>query len=74
MEMIMTALALVASSQAASSQPPAQPAEHAQHQSGQKHDGEGCCCCKDMAESKKMACCEKHEKADTGGHAGHSSH
>ena len=74
MEMIMTALALVAGSQAVAGQATAQPADHAQHHPAQKHDGESCCCCKDIADGKKMACCEKHEKAEAGEHAGHAGH
>jgi len=76
MSIIMTALALAASAQAT---PPAQapaskPADHAQHQqSGQQHKAEACPCCEHMAKGQKMACCEKHEKAEDGEHAGHSA-
>ena len=76
MSIIMTALALAASAQAT---PPAQapaskPADHAQHQqTGQMHDAKACACCDHMAGAEKMACCEKHEKAEGGDHAGHSA-
>lgn len=77
MSIIITALALSASAQATPAQAPAsQLADHAQHhqmQMGQKGDADGCACCKDMAKGKKMACCEKHDKADGGEHADHSS-
>ena len=74
MSIIMTALALAASAQAPSATPAAQPADHAQHhqQPPTGHSAEQCCCCKDMADGKKMACCDKHGKAGTGDHAGHS--
>ena len=76
MSIILTALALSTSAQAAPAQAPAsQPADHAQHQqmqTGQKQAPEGCACCKDMAKGQKMACCEKHEKAQSGDHAGHT--
>ena len=72
MSMIITALALTAAAQPAAS-PAAQPADHAQHQQmAQRQDMKGCCCCEKMADGKKMACCEKHEKA--GEHAGHAGH
>jgi hypothetical protein len=76
MSIIMTALAIAASAQAT---PPAQapaskPAEHAQHQQkGQTHEAKACACCEHMAKGQKMACCEKHEKATSGDHAGHSA-
>jgi len=72
MSIIVTALALAAGAQTAPVAP-AQPAEKAQHQSAQKHEAGGCACCKQMAEGKKMACCEKHEKAEGGDHADHSA-
>ena len=73
MSIIVTALALAASAQAA---PPASPPghDHAQHQqAGQKHDAKACACCEHLAKGQKMACCEKHEKAEAGEHAGHSA-
>ena len=75
MSIIITALAL-AGAQATPSQAPAgQAGDHAQHrQTEQKHDAKSCHCCEHMADGKKMACCEKHEKAETGPHAGHSGH
>ena len=71
MSILVTALALAASAQAAP--PVSAPApDHAQHQQmGQKHDADACPCCKQMADGKKMACCAEHEKAEGGGHAGH---
>jgi len=72
MSIIMTALALAAGAQSTPAAQP-QPADHAQHQSGQKHDAKDCCCCKHMAEGKKMACCDEHEKARSGDHADHSA-
>lgn len=72
MSIIITALALAAGAQTAPAAPP-HPADHAQHHPGQKHEADGCCCCKNMADGKKMACCEKHEKAEGGDHAGHSA-
>jgi len=72
MSILITALALAASAQAA---PPASAPAHdqAQHeQMGQTHDAKACTCCKHMAKGQKMACCDKHEKAEGGEHAGHS--
>ena len=76
MEMIMTAVALAAGSQAAPVQAPAaQPMNHAQHdQVNGKEDAKACPCCEKMADGKKMACCEKHERADADAHAGHAGH
>ena len=75
MSIIMTALALAGAQAAPAQTPAAQPADHAQHQQmGQKHEAKACACCEHMAEGKKMACCEKHEKAEGGDRAGHSSH
>jgi hypothetical protein len=73
MEMIMTALALVAGAQAAAGSP-VQPAEHTHHQQGMQHSEKDCCCRKEATDGKKMACCEKPEKAKAGEHAGHSNH
>lgn len=75
MSIIMTALALAAGTQAPSATPASQPADHSQHhqQPAKGHSGKECCCCKEMADGKKMACCEKHDKTGTGGHAAHSS-
>jgi hypothetical protein len=72
MSIFATALALAAGAQAAP--PPSAPAhDHAQHQqAGQKQDAKSCACCDHMAKGQKMACCEKHEKAEAGEHAGHS--
>ena len=72
MEMLMTAVALAAGSQAAPTQQPAtQPMNHAQHgQPAGKQEAKACCCCEKMVEGKKMACCEQHEKM----HAGHAGH
>lgn len=76
MSIILTALALSASAQATPAQAPAsKPADHAQHQQmqmGQKQGADGCACCKDMAKGQKMACCDKHEKAQGGEHAEHA--
>jgi len=75
MSIIMTALAVASAQAAPAPTPTAQPADHAQHQQmGKKAEAEDCPCCQHMADGKKMACCEKHEKAETGEHAGHSSH
>jgi len=76
MSIFITALALTASAQAAPAtpEPVAQPGTQAQHhQMAPNQKADGCACCKDMAAGKKMACCEKHEKAGDGDHAGHSS-
>ena len=76
MSIIVTALALAAGAQATppASAPADRPADHAQHQQmGQKHDAKGCACCEHMAKGEKMACCDKHEKATSGDHAGHSA-
>ena len=73
MSIIITALAIAGAQ--ATPTPTAQPADHAQHrQAGPKHDAEACPCCKHMAEGKKMACCEKHEKAESADHGGHDAH
>ena len=75
MEMLLTALALAGAQAAPSQAPVAQPADHSQHQqASQKHDAKACPCCEHMADGKKMACCEQHEKAESGDHAGHSGH
>lgn len=73
MSIIVTALALVSSAQAAPSATP--PMDHAQHQQMvEKHDTKDCACCKDMAgKDGKMACCDKNEKSE-GEHAGHAGH
>ena len=75
MSIIITALALTAAAQPATA-PAAQPVDHAQHQqTAQRQDSKGCCCCDNMAEGKKMACCEHHDKKagdKNAGHAGHS--
>jgi hypothetical protein len=74
---IIIMAAIVASAQAAPAQgTTAQPMDHSKHQQmGENHDAKADCpCCQHMADGKKMVCCEKHEKAETGEHAGHSSH
>ena len=61
MSILISALALAASAQAA---PPASAPAHdqAQHQQmSQKHDA--CPCCDNMAGAKKMACCEHDGRA-----------
>ena len=74
MSIIMTALALAGAQAAPSQTPSAQPADHSRHdQSGQKQDAKACPCCEHMEQGKKMACCEEHEKAEGGEHAGHST-
>jgi hypothetical protein len=74
MSIIISALALAASAQPATT-PAAQPAgDHSQHQAvGKKQDSKACACCEHMADGKKMACCEQHEKK-AGDHAGHAGH
>ena len=75
MSIILTALALSAGAQPSppAQKPASQPADHAQHQtSGQKHDAKACPCCEHMADGKKMACCEQHQKGQSGEHAAHS--
>lgn len=75
MSILVTALALAAGAQAtpAAQAPASKPADHAQHQQmAPKHEGKACACCDHMAKGQKMACCEKHEKAEAGEHAAHS--
>ena len=74
MSIIITALALAGAQAVPSQTPSAQPADHMQHhQAGQKHDAKTCACCEHMAQGQKMPCCEEHEKAEGGEHAGHSA-
>ncbi len=76
MSMIVTALALAAGAQAvpaATTQPSADHGRHHQ-QMPKDHAAKNCCCCEQMADGEKMACCDKHAKAEAGNPAGHSSH
>lgn len=76
MSIVMTALAVAGAQVAPAATPTAQPAGNAHHQQmNQKHEAKDCCCCKGMAEGKKMACCEKHgeQSGNDAGHAGHST-
>lgn len=78
MTILITAMALAAApaatAQPAPAAPPAAHAHHAQHaqpaQPGAKPKGEGCSCCKNMADGGKMECCAKHGK-EAGEHSGH---
>lgn len=74
MSILITAMALAAApaTTAAQPAPAARPATHTQHaQPGAKPQGEGCSCCKKMAEGGKMECCAKHGKGQAGEHSGH---
>lgn len=76
MTILITAMALAAAPAPAVAQPAPAPAHavHAQHsqpaQPGAKPQGEGCSCCKKMADGGKMECCAKHGK-EAGEHSGH---
>ena len=72
MFIMTTVLALAAGTQATPATTAAPPGDHVQHQQmAKEHDAKGCPCCEHTA-GKKMACCEKHEKTESGKHAGHS--
>lgn len=69
--MIMIAAALAVAPPAATAAP-VDP--HSQHQQGQKHEGHGCCCCKDMAKAgHKMEGCAEHGEGHGGEHAEHGA-
>lgn len=77
---ILISIALAAAQGPAAVQPaPASDhAMHAQHaqpsKPGAKPQGEGCPCCKNMAEGGKMECCAKQGEGHAGEHSGHSAH
>ena len=76
MSILISALAIAA---AQSAQPattaPAPAVDHSRHaQQGQKHEGDGCSCCKKMGEDKKMECCAKHGEGHGGERGTHSAH
>ncbi|HEU4704141.1 MAG TPA: hypothetical protein VFS45_00305 [Sphingomicrobium sp.] len=75
MTILITALALAAAPAAtAQPTPAAPPAAHAHHAQpappGAKPQGEGCSCCKKMADGGKMECCAKPGQ-EAGEHSGH---
>ena len=77
MSILITAMALAASPATAAVQPAPAPSPAVRAQSaqpGSKAPGDGCPCCKKMAEGGKMECCAKHGESHAGEHSKHASH